>query len=111
MQTELNLLILDENYSFDIAISYINIESNHKLFCKLRELKGAYPIKKICIDTVTNCRYIKTDGFGDTLKMVTIKSLMSLYDLAFSETSIRNKAAWSYLKELPSDLGVVLYWH
>ena len=61
-------------------------------------------------DKYLNAKFIKNIDVS-SLRYTIVEDLLYLTDFVFSRNSFRNKAAWSYLKELPSDLGVVLYWH
>lgn len=51
------------------------------------------------------------DNYGDRVKYTTVKELLKIKDFVDSQESFKNKAAWAYLNELPSNTKVALYWH
>ena len=50
-----------------------------------------------------------TTSYGDSLKYVKAKDLWKV--MGFENLSWRNKAVIAYLRELPENLNIALYWH
>lgn len=48
------------------------------------------------------------DAYGDPIRYVLAGALR---ELAINSIHVRNRAAWAYLKELPDDHQIALYWH
>lgn len=67
----------------------------------------------------TGCRYdgertfgeTKTDAYGKRLRMVGAGDLVKLAEHPAWRAHPRNVAALAYLRALPADWPVVLYWH
>lgn len=53
---------------------------------------------------------IKTP-YGERLKYVQARHLAALAESEEVQSSPLNRAAWAYLKELPPDWRIALYWH
>jgi hypothetical protein len=51
------------------------------------------------------------DPYGNRVKYTTIKELLKVKDFVDKSDSYRNRAAWAYLKELPENIKVALFWH
>jgi hypothetical protein len=51
------------------------------------------------------------DPYGDPLWCVEALHLKRLWDHVEVEDNWRNRAAWAYLRQLPSNMKVVLFWH
>ena len=67
------------------------------------DFQGFYPAE--------DCDYffgpVTIDGYGNKLTYVLVKELLKLKPLSDSQT---NKAIWAYLKQLPREGKIVLFW-
>ncbi len=52
----------------------------------------------------------QSDGYGDTLNAVTVLQLLSLASHEAVLDNFVNRAIWAYIKELPSETKVAIYW-
>lgn len=57
----------------------------------------------------TGMERITEDAYGEPLTMVFAEKLAAVP--LSDDTSCWNRATWAYLRELPPDTPVVLYWH
>ena len=94
----------EKDYNMPFSTTKLNLDRDNKLFDKLLELRSCV------VPENYYAKFIKNIDVS-SLRYTIVEDLLYLTDFVFSRNSFRNKAAWSYLKELPSDLGVVLYWH
>jgi len=51
------------------------------------------------------------DAYGNILKSVKVKELLTLSNHEEVLDNWKNRAIWAYLACLPEDLDVILYWH
>lgn len=106
------LPIEDINESITNSGNFLNCEKDYHLFEQIDQL-AASPVPRnfqtyfdkengYVFGTVIN------DAFGEELNFVFVKDLLKCKPNSKSQT---NRAIWSYLKQLPSEGKIALYWN
>lgn len=102
---------------FWIAHGHIEIEQRSSLWPAIENLPAREiptPLKcylatgkggKTCYGKIEN------DPFGNRLKWTKAADLFSLKKHKAIQDNWLNRAAWSYLDQMPSSYPIVLYWH
>lgn len=115
MGVDLSLLPFRQSASMAFSHSIIEVSRDYDLY-KLIESVGRVPAPddfRAYVAPLPNGErgygVVKEDCYGQSLRMVSAKELAAI--TLPKDTGCRARAAWAYLKELPDDFYVVLFWH
>ena len=106
----------DQNWGYAHSLLSVNRSSN--LFDKIRKLPSFDVPKDFSSYTSRDGKFEEPhygntieDCYGDKVKFVEVKSLLKFKHHRDVRDSGKNSAIWAYLKELPENTKIALYWH
>lgn len=118
MGLDLTLLPFEADYGdWGFSHSVLNLERRGELLDEILELR-AHPVPLnfgtfLCRDDAyEEPHYGNTQEtpYGEPLQWVRVTSLRDLSERRGVIDNCQNRAVWAYLKELPNDAKVALYW-
>ena len=122
MGLDLTLIPVDsENGTWGFGHSLIDCERRNELFEPLLELekkKGRDVPEKFNTFRSRDDKYEESHygptvdtPYGDPLKCVYVKDLLPFAEHEGVRDNWKNRAVWAYLREMPPDEKIALYWH
>lgn len=107
---------LGQNWGF--SHSLLSVDRSSDLFDEIRKLPSFDVPEKFSSYTSRDDKYEEPhygntieDCYGEKIKFVEAKKLLSLKDHPHIKDSHKNSAIWAYLGKLPGDMKIALFWH
>ncbi len=120
MGVDLKLLVTHGNRQANAGIAFahtmIELERRSDLWEPIGDVESekAYPLSSyVARDADGESCYgrIEKDCYGADIRWVEAGALAKLHDNANVTNNPTNRAAWAFLRELPPDTMIALYWH
>jgi hypothetical protein len=119
----LDLTLAPENYpsSWWLTFDRIRVDRDYRLYSQIAGLRGTAGYTQVCnprpIPSNVKVQWYedegikerKTDPYGSPLTYLTAGELLAV--ALPTNASPWNKGVWAFLKELPPDTRILLWWH